>query len=224
MSTPGCPASRTRWRRRSSSTICRARRATPCRRPARAWRWGSPTGWIRWSGLFAVGLAPTSTADPFGLRRDALGLVQALAGAGQPFDLRPALQAAARNCCRAGLPEAVLADVLTLSATGSTAGCAIQGLPHDVVSRRAGRAGLDPCRGNRRRPRPGRAGQGARLDRRLHRLRALQAHRAQPARDLPAGAGALHRRSDTAAVRGVGRRQRAAEWRGTSAAVAGLAR
>ena len=32
-------------------------------------------------GLFAVGLAPTSSADPFGLRRDALGLVQALIGA-----------------------------------------------------------------------------------------------------------------------------------------------
>ncbi len=46
-------------------------------------------------GLFAVGLAPTSSADPFGLRRDALGLVQALAGAGEPFDLRPALKAAA---------------------------------------------------------------------------------------------------------------------------------
>ena len=27
-------------------------------------------------GLFAVGLAPTATADPFGLRRDALGLVR----------------------------------------------------------------------------------------------------------------------------------------------------
>jgi glycyl-tRNA synthetase len=38
-------------------------------------------------GLFAVGLAPTSTADPFGLRRDALGLVQALIGAHSLLDL-----------------------------------------------------------------------------------------------------------------------------------------
>ena len=46
-------------------------------------------------GLFAVGLAPTGSADPFGLRRDALGLVQALVGLAQPFDLRPAIRAAA---------------------------------------------------------------------------------------------------------------------------------
>ena len=30
------------------------------------------------TGLFAVGLAPTGSADPFGLRREALGLVQLL--------------------------------------------------------------------------------------------------------------------------------------------------
>ena len=45
-------------------------------------------------GLFAVGLAPTATADPFGLRRDALGLVQALVGLAQPFD------SASRHPCR----------------------------------------------------------------------------------------------------------------------------
>ena len=62
-------------------------------------------------GLFAVGLAPTATADPFGLRRDALGLVQALAGAGRPFDLRPALAAAA-ELMPVPVSEGVLADVL----------------------------------------------------------------------------------------------------------------
>ena len=63
-------------------------------------------------GLFAVGLAPTSTADPFGLRRDALGLVQALAGLKQPLDLRPALAATVAEM-PVPVSESVLADVLT---------------------------------------------------------------------------------------------------------------
>jgi glycyl-tRNA synthetase len=46
-------------------------------------------------GLFAVGLAPTGTADPFGQRRAALGAVQLLLGRELDFDLRVGLQAAA---------------------------------------------------------------------------------------------------------------------------------
>ncbi|MCX7016332.1 MAG: glycine--tRNA ligase subunit beta, partial [Candidatus Sumerlaeota bacterium] len=46
-------------------------------------------------GLFAVGLAPTSAADPFALRRAALGVVQTLVERGMELDLRRALQAAA---------------------------------------------------------------------------------------------------------------------------------
>ncbi len=106
-------------------------------------------------GLFAVGLAPTSTADPFGLRRDALGLVAALVGCRQPFDLRPALRATA-----ALLPvpvgEGVLADVLAFirdrlyawlrSETESRAGGREQGLPHDVVSAVLAEQAHDPYR------------------------------------------------------------------------------
>lgn len=47
-------------------------------------------------GLFAVGLAPKSTTDPFGQRRDALALVQCLIANNQSFDIREGLQAAAR--------------------------------------------------------------------------------------------------------------------------------
>lgn len=48
------------------------------------------------AGLFSVGMKPTSSADPYGLRRAALGIVQVLAGAGISFDLREGLcQAAA---------------------------------------------------------------------------------------------------------------------------------
>ncbi len=46
-------------------------------------------------GLFAVGLAPKGASDPFGLRRDALGIVQNLIAARKSFDIRAGLGAAA---------------------------------------------------------------------------------------------------------------------------------
>jgi glycyl-tRNA synthetase len=46
-------------------------------------------------GLFAVGLAPTGTKDPFALRRSALGLVQALIGTNQDFNLRAGITSTA---------------------------------------------------------------------------------------------------------------------------------
>ena len=47
-------------------------------------------------GLFSVGLAPTSTRDPFALRRAALGLVQSLMTLNVDFNLDEAIQAVAR--------------------------------------------------------------------------------------------------------------------------------
>jgi len=58
-------------------------------------------------GLFAVGLAPTGSKDPFALRRTALGLCQVLIGKGIDFDLRAGLELAGKN-----LPVAFPADVL----------------------------------------------------------------------------------------------------------------
>ncbi len=75
-------------------------------------------------GLFSVGLAPSSTADPFGLRREALGLVQALIGCAQPLDLRPALRAAA-----AQLPSA--AGATDLTAEGGPLLTEVQGFIRD---------------------------------------------------------------------------------------------
>jgi glycyl-tRNA synthetase len=48
------------------------------------------------AGLFAVGLEPSGSADPFGLRRDALGIVQNLAEAGLSFSVRDGVAEAAR--------------------------------------------------------------------------------------------------------------------------------
>ncbi len=47
------------------------------------------------AGLFAIGLVPTGTADPFGLRRAALGLIQIVIGREQPFSVREGLRLAA---------------------------------------------------------------------------------------------------------------------------------
>ncbi len=48
-------------------------------------------------GLFAVGLKPTGSADPYGLRRAALGLVHILLGREVPFSLRWGLEQAAQH-------------------------------------------------------------------------------------------------------------------------------
>lgn len=47
------------------------------------------------AGLFSAGLKPTGSADPYGLRRAALGMVQVLAGEGLSFDLTEGLREAA---------------------------------------------------------------------------------------------------------------------------------
>ncbi len=48
------------------------------------------------AGLFAVGMAPTGSSDPYHLRRDALGLVQNLIAHQIPFSVQEGLAAAAR--------------------------------------------------------------------------------------------------------------------------------
>jgi glycyl-tRNA synthetase len=48
------------------------------------------------AGLFAVGLEPSGSADPFGLRRDALGIVQNLAEVGLSFSVRAGIAEATR--------------------------------------------------------------------------------------------------------------------------------
>jgi glycyl-tRNA synthetase len=62
------------------------------------------------AGLFAVGLAPSGSADPYHLRRDALGLIHNLIAHRQPFSIREGLTLAARS-----MPIAV--DEATLDQT-----------------------------------------------------------------------------------------------------------
>jgi glycyl-tRNA synthetase len=61
------------------------------------------------SGLFAAGLAPTGTKDPFAQRRAALGLVQTLGGRDMDFDLRQGLAMAAEGLPVSASPETLAA-------------------------------------------------------------------------------------------------------------------
>jgi glycyl-tRNA synthetase len=60
------------------------------------------------AGLFAVGLVPSGSADPYGLRRDALGLVQSLLAHEVPFSVEHGLEEAGKR-----LPVEVSADALS---------------------------------------------------------------------------------------------------------------
>lgn len=85
------------------------------------------------AGLFAAGLAPSGTKDPFALRRAAQGLAQALIGWDQDFDLRSALAAAAQNLPVAATPE-TLAQVLEFIAGRMQSTLLDQGNRHDIVA------------------------------------------------------------------------------------------
>jgi glycyl-tRNA synthetase len=97
------------------------------------------------AGLFAIGLVPSGSADPYGLRRDALGMVQALIGARRFFSVRAGLAAAARL-----LP--VQADPAALEAaleffTGRLrVYLREQGFRHDAVEAVLAARGDDPYR------------------------------------------------------------------------------
>jgi glycyl-tRNA synthetase len=84
------------------------------------------------TGLFAAGLAPTGTRDPFALRRAALGVIQILLGRGISFDLREGIRLAA-SLQPIPVSEAVQAQLLEFI-TGRLRGVlADQGFRYDVV-------------------------------------------------------------------------------------------
>ena len=63
------------------------------------------------AGLFAVGLAPTGSADPYGLRRAAAGVVQILLERELPFSTRAGLAEAARTLPVESAPATIEAAV-----------------------------------------------------------------------------------------------------------------
>lgn len=96
-------------------------------------------------GLFVVGLAPTGSADPYHLRRDALGVVQNLIAHQLPFSVREGLAAAARL-----LPVGVSGDALAAARDFVVERVRValreQGFRYDVVDAVLAARGDDPFR------------------------------------------------------------------------------
>ena len=84
------------------------------------------------TGLFAAGLAPTGTRDPFGLRRAAIGIVQPLIEHGLEFDLRVAV-AKASTLQPIKVTAAAQAQVLDFLAGRLAVVLKDMGYRHDVV-------------------------------------------------------------------------------------------
>ena len=95
------------------------------------------------AGLFAAGLAPTGSADPYQLRRAALGLVQNLIGSKQELSLRPLLAEAA-DLLPVSAPEQVLADASRFVTERLRGWLRDQGYAHDVVDAVLAERGDDP--------------------------------------------------------------------------------
>ncbi|MGD8398126.1 MAG: glycine--tRNA ligase subunit beta, partial [Anaerolineae bacterium] len=94
-------------------------------------------------GLFAVGLAPSGSADPYQLRRAALGLVEALIARKQALDLRSLQEEAARL-----LPivanDTMLDEVSAFIAERLRGWLRDHGFRHDVVDAVLAERGSDP--------------------------------------------------------------------------------
>ncbi len=100
-------------------------------------------------GLFAVGMEPTGSADPYGLRRAALGVVQILIGHEIDFDLQQAVEWAAQGYTQE-LGEALVTDeskarVLDFI-TGRLRVVLRENYQHDVVEAVLGEQGHNPYR------------------------------------------------------------------------------
>lgn len=96
-------------------------------------------------GLFAVGMAPTATTDPFGLRRDALGIVQNLIAAGQSFDIVAGLRAAA-HLQPVPVGDPVIAEAADFVRRRQYGLLREEGFEHDVVEAVLAAQSHDPAR------------------------------------------------------------------------------
>ncbi len=96
------------------------------------------------AGLFTVGLSPTGSADPFGLRRAVLGAVQVMIGRGISLSLHDALQEALALLPVLGGPE-VLDQVETFIRQRLQRYLLDQEYRYDVVDAVVAERGDNPC-------------------------------------------------------------------------------
>ncbi|MGC9400592.1 MAG: glycine--tRNA ligase subunit beta [Anaerolineae bacterium] len=97
------------------------------------------------AGLFAVGMVPTGTSDPYGLRRAASGLVQILLDRGLSFSVREGLIEAARLMPVEEATEAV-EEALAFVVGRLQVMLRDEGFAHDVVEAVLAERGDDPAR------------------------------------------------------------------------------
>ncbi len=97
------------------------------------------------AGLFAVGMEPTGTSDPYGLRREAAGLVQILLEHGLSFSVGEGLLEAARLMPVEDATEAV-DDALAFVMGRLHVMLRDEGFEHDVVEAVLAERGDDPAR------------------------------------------------------------------------------
>ncbi len=100
--------------------------------------------------LFAVGLQPSGTRDPFALRRAALGIVQALLGKQVQFDLRRGIEMAVETLPQGILDDPVLREGVQVAVLDYVVqrlrGVLLEeGLRYDVVDAALARRGHDPA-------------------------------------------------------------------------------
>jgi glycyl-tRNA synthetase len=97
------------------------------------------------AGLFAAGLIPTGSADPYQLRRDALGIVQNLLAHQLPFSVRQGLVAAA-SLLPVEVSEGALSAALGFVVERLRGTLREQGFHYDVVDGVLAARGEDPFR------------------------------------------------------------------------------
>jgi glycyl-tRNA synthetase len=119
-------------------------------------------------GLFAVGLAPSGSADPYQLRRDALGVVQNLIAHEASLSLR-ALLVEVAACMPFPVPESIVSDVLAFITERVRGWLRDQGYRYDVADAVLAERGDDPYLAYR---------SAGRLDGPAQRLWSLHTHRA----------------------------------------------
>jgi len=95
------------------------------------------------AGLFAAGLAPTGTRDPFALRRAALGLIQILLARGISFDLRQGIRLAA-SFQPIPVSEALQSQVMEFISARLRGVLTDQGFRYDVVEAVLAAQGSNP--------------------------------------------------------------------------------
>ncbi|MGE0495766.1 MAG: glycine--tRNA ligase subunit beta [Vulcanimicrobiota bacterium] len=100
------------------------------------------------AGLFAVGLKPTGSADPYGLRRTALGLVNLMVGKKLAFSLDQALAEAAA-LQPVPCDQQTVADALTFTMDRLSVWLKEQGFRHDVVEAAVAGCGANPAKAHR---------------------------------------------------------------------------